>query len=331
MKLLMSLCAVAALSVAVNDRAEAQAPQPPLALDGKILLGEVRGRIDHMAVDLGRRRLFVAELENDSVGVVDLDARKVIHVITDAKTPQGVGYLPSADMLYVANGGDGMLRMFAGEGYRAVERMQLGEDADNVRVDAVAQEIFVAYGDGAVAVIDATTRKKRADIALASHPESFQLDRRNGRVFVNEPKRQAITVVDRAAGKVIARWKIDNASNFAMALNEEAGHVLVVYRTPARLVAFAAMTGEIVAGRDTCGDVDDVFVDAKRRKVYVSCGEGFVDVFDARDGKYQRVAQIATMAGARTSLFVPELDRLFVAARATPQAPAAIWVFRPAP
>jgi len=72
-----------------------------------------------------------------------------------------------------------------------------------------------------------------------------------------------------------------------------------------------------------------MFVDAKRRRVYVSCGEGFVDVFDS--DPYKLVERIPTTKGARTSLLVPEIDRLFVAARAAAEAPAAIWVFRPGP
>src|SRR5262249_57881140 len=83
---LLSLAAVAVL-VASEGRAQAQTP---LVLEAKIQLGDVRGRIDHMAVDLARRRLFVAELENDSVAVVDLDGRKVMQVITDVKGPQGL-------------------------------------------------------------------------------------------------------------------------------------------------------------------------------------------------------------------------------------------------
>lgn len=86
-----------------------------------------------------------------------------------------------------------------------------------------------------------------------------------------------------------------------------------------------------VAKLETCGDADDVFVDAKRRRIYVSCGEGAVDVIELRETGYGRVAKIATVPGARTSLFVPELDRLYLAVRATTGAPAAIWVFRPMP
>jgi DNA-binding beta-propeller fold protein YncE len=305
--------------------------QAPLTLEAKIPLGDIRGRIDHLAVDLARRRLFVAELENDSVGVVDLDGRKVIHVITDVRRPQGLGYLPSTDTLYVANGGDGSLRMFQGNEYRAVERIPLGDDADNVRIDAAVGRVFVSYGEGALAIVDAQSGLKIDDIGLTAHPEGFQLDRRTNRIYVNDPKGQSIVVIDRATGRPAAIWRTGNATNFPMALNEASDHVLVVFRNPAKLVVFAATNGAVVTSADTCADADDMHMDAKRRRVYVSCGGGFVDVFNAEGGAYQRVARMATVPGARTSLYVADLDRLFVAARATPEEPAAVWVLRPEP
>jgi hypothetical protein len=305
--------------------------QTPLMLEAKIPLGDVRGRIDHMAVDLARRRLFVAELENDSVAVVDLDGSGVMRVITDVKRPQGLGYLPSTDTLFVANGGDGSVRMFQGNEYRAVERLHLGGDADNVRVDAAVERVFVSYGAGALAIIDAPSRSKIDDIGLTAHPESFQLDRRTNRIYVNDPEGQSIVVVDRATGRPSAIWPTGNATNFPMALDEASNRVLVVFRNPAKLVVFAASNGTVVTDADTCADADDMFVDAKRRRLYVSCGDGFLDVFSTDGGAYRRLARVTTVAGARTSLYVPELDRLFVAARATAEAPAAVWVFRPQP
>jgi DNA-binding beta-propeller fold protein YncE len=321
----LSLTLVGA-SVASGSRAEAQRP---LVLEAKIPLGDVRGRIDHMAVDLARRRLFVAELENDSVGVADIDSRKVVHVITDVSRPQGLGYVASTDTLFVANGGNGSLRMFQGAEYRAVERIHLGDDADNVRVDAEGNQVFVSYGNGALAVIDVAARSKIADVALPAHPESFQLDRRTNRIYVNIPAAQAVAVVDRALGKSTASWQTGNGSNFPMALDEASNRVLVVLRNPAQLVVFAMQNGSQVTRVDTCADADDMFVDAKRRRAYVSCGDGFLDVFDIANEEYRRLARVATVAGARTSLYVPEMDRLFVAARATPEAPAAVWIFRP--
>ena len=166
-----------------------------------------------------------------------------------------------------------------------------------------------------------------SDVALAAHPESFQLDRQSNRIYVNVPKEQAIIVLDQASGHRIASWSTGNGSNFPLALNAAAGHVLVVLRNPAALVAFAASSGTAVAQVEPCGDADDMFVDTRRRRVYVSCGDGFLDVFDAN--AYKLLERIPTVKRARTSLFIPEIDLLFVAARATAEAPAAVWAFRP--
>src|SRR5262245_49248043 len=89
--------------VGVARPAAQTAESQPLELEAKIPLGDVAGRIDHLAVDLSRQRLFVAELGNDSVAVVDLNARNVRHIIAGLKAPQGIGYLPSSDMVFVAS------------------------------------------------------------------------------------------------------------------------------------------------------------------------------------------------------------------------------------
>jgi len=105
--------------------------------------------------------------------------------------------------------------------------------------------------------------------------------------------------------------------------------VLAVFRHPAMLGAFQAQDGRRVASVQTCGDSDDLFVDMKRSLVYVICGEGYVDVFAARGDSYASLGRIATLPGARTGLFIPEIDRLTVAARARGSEPAAVWVLRP--
>src|SRR5262249_23605162 len=180
--------------------------------------------------------------------------------------------------------------------------------------------VFVGYGDGALAIIDPATNGKIADIPLHAHPESFQLARTDRRIFVNVPKAGEIAVVDRFAGKQIASWVIENGSFFPMTLDEASGRVLVAFRSPARLGVFSLRDGSTVAMVDACGAADDVSL------VSLSCGDGSLDVFEPQGDTYRRTAHIATISGARTSLFIPEVDRLFVAARANPGEPAALWV-----
>jgi hypothetical protein len=309
----------------------AQMSSPHLVLESKIPLGEVSGRIDHLGIDLKRQRLFVAELGNDSVGVVDLAAGKMLRTIPGMSEPQGVAYVPFADSVYVANGGDGSVRVLRGDDLAPIARIELGSDADNVRVDAQRNRVLVGYGKGALAVIDPVSRTKAADFLLEAHPEGFQIDETGTRAFVNLPDVRAIGVVDLAQGKSRSLPTQDARSNFPMAIDGAAHRVLVVFRSPPILLALSSQDGQIAAKVETCKDADDVFVDAKRGRIYVSCGEGVVDVLELAGAGYRQLAHVPTVPGARTSLFVPELDRLLVAARANAGEPAAIWVFRPAP
>jgi DNA-binding beta-propeller fold protein YncE len=284
-----------------------------------------------MAIDLKRQRLFVAELGNDSVGVVDLASRSLFRTIAGLDEPQGVGYDPATDTLLVANARDGSVKLFEGNAYTAAGQIELGSDADNIRIDSTTGQVIVGYGRGGLAVINPSTRSKVQNIPLRAHPESFQIDANTSRIFVNLPDAQAVTVVDSKSGKTVASWPTDKGGNFAMAVDRDRGQLLVAFRSPPELVVFSMADGKSISKAETCGDVDDLFVDAKRLRVYVSCGAGYIDVFEIDATTYRRTARIPTVVGARTSLYVPELDRLLVASRAGPAGPAAIWVFKPLP
>ena len=311
--------------------ATAQTAGAPLVLEAKIPLGQVSGRIDHLGVDLKRQRLFVAELGNNSLGVVDLSAGKVLRMISGMSEPQGVAYVPFADSVFVANAGDGSVHVLRGDDLAPIGRIELGEDADNVRVDTQRNRVLVGYGKGALAVIDPATRTKVADIRLKGHPESFQIDETGTEVFVNVPDARDIEVADLASDTNRSLPTRGAGSNFPMAIDGAAHRVLVGFRSPPTLMALSSQDGQVVTKTETCGDADDVFVDPKRHRVYVSCGEGAIDVLELREAEYRRLARVPTVSGARTSLFVPELDRLFVAVRARSGELAAIWVFQPLP
>ena len=304
---------------------------PVLELESKVPLGAVNGRIDHLAFDLSRKHLFIAELQNNSVGVVDLGSGRLLHRITGLSEPQGVGYVPSVDMLFVANGGDGSVRVFKGGDFTPSGLQALNSDADNVRVDAETAHVYVGYGAGALAVIDPATRMKIKNIALPAHPESFQITRTTRQIFVNLPNAGSIVVLGNMGDALHATWSTANdQGNFAMTIDEENQRVLVVFRNPPKLSVRDMRSGAVIAEHDTCGDVDDIFVDAKRRRVYVTCGEGFIDVLNA-SADYARMVRVTTRPGARTSLFIPPLDRLAVAARASGSEPAELWIYRATP
>ncbi len=308
------------------------AEQAMLELEYKVPLGEVKGRIDHLALDVARRRLYVAELGNDTLGVIDLKNRAVLRTISGLKEPQGAGYEPSTDSVYVANAGDGSVRIFQGEDLVPVGRIALGSDADNVRIDSAAHRVYVGHSDGAIAVIDAASRSTVSDIHLKDHPEGFQLDPGGPAIWINIPGNREIAIVDRASGRQIASWPMEQwGGNFPMALQSDRGRLAVVFRQPARLAVFNTKTGQVLDSAETCGDSDDVFVDAKRHRLYVSCGDGYIDVFSETAQGLVRGARVPTIHGARTALYSPELDRLFLGVRASGNSTASVWVFKAAP
>lgn len=319
------LVALVALASAPGCRAQ---PTPggrdaALVLERTIPLTGVRGRIDHLAIDPQHRRIFVAELGNGSVEAIDLASGASLGRITGLKEPQGLAYLPALDELAVASGGDGSIRFYHAGDLKPDGVMEVGGDADNMRVDASGR-IVVGYGSGALAVIDPADRKVVANLALPAHPESFRL--KGPTVFVNLPDAQRIVVGNLASGKITATWPAAHGFNFPLALDAAGATLAVVYRLPARLQLIDAITGATTLDRATCGDADDVFFDETRRRIYVTCGAGAVDVVDLLHP--DRSQRISTRSGARTGLYVPELDRLFVAARG---ADAALLVYRPRP
>lgn len=328
-------CVVAAaLLGAAPARAEA-----PLQLEAKIALPDVIGQLDGLAIDRAHGRLFVAELGNDSVGVVDLAGKKLVHRLPHLKEPRGLAYLASSDTLYVASGLDGALRLFRGSALAAAGVIAVGPEPDEIRADAASGLVYVGYGGGAIAVIDDATRQIRGEITLREHPAGLALTPDGKRLLVNVAAAHEIAVIDTAADKRTAGWLLpDGRDNVPLALEGE--RVITVFRRPPLLAALSAKDGKTLATLPTCIDAGGVFVDAARRRLYVVCGEGVVDVLERADAGFRRLARLPTGAGARTALFSPELDRLVVAVPATPanavseaapRAPAALWLFRPSP
>jgi len=300
----------------------------PLELVQTIALPDVQGRIDHLDIDLDGERLFVAALGNDTVEVVDLRAGRRSARLEHLQEPQGVAYVPTAKRLFVANGRGARVDVFADAPLASAGHVEGLEDADNVRYEPSSGRIYVGYGS-ALAAIDASTLKLVAQLKLAGHPESFQLGSRDSRIFVNVPTARQIAVVDRNKQSVLATWSLgDMKANFAMALDEPEHRLFVATRQPAALLVHDTETGKRVANLSIGGDADDLFFDAERKRIYVICGQGVIDVVQQRDADhYQSVAQVPTAPGARTGLLAAARKTLYVAVPARGPSPAEIRVY----
>jgi DNA-binding beta-propeller fold protein YncE len=275
----------------------------------------VEGRIDHLSADVTGERVFVSAFANGTLEVVDLAQGHRTAQIKGLKSPQGVAYVASNGNLYVASGGDGTVRSFDSRTLKPLHDVSLGENADNVHYDKVHDQLLVGYGSGAIAALGLDL-SRRANFALPVHPESFQLTEDGKQVFVNLPDNRSIASIDLGNQSVNSTWGHPSASgNFAMSLDNTIHRLFIPCRQPARLQVVNSDIGRITAWTMTVGDADDIFIDEARRMVYVIGGDGFVDVLYVRehDAMVSR-ARVPTSPGARTGLYIPEWNKLLVAA-----------------
>src|SRR5881275_389697 len=291
------------------------AEEKALKLKQTIALPGVEGRIDHLAFDGAGERLFVCALGNNTVEVVDLHKGERIHSITGLGAPQGIAYVPELNRMFIANDKGGIFKIYDGKSFQAVGELDFKDEADNVRYDDATKKIYVGFGSGGIAAVNAPDGKQIGSIKLSAHPEAFELEKNGKRIFVNVPNARQVAVIDRDKGEIVAQWKTDLAfGNFPMALDEANHRLFVGCRLPSKLVVLNTESGEVAAKIDISGDPDDLFYDAKRHRIYAICGAGKIDIIEQTDPNiYAASAKVNTADGARTGLFVSEGETLFVA------------------
>jgi DNA-binding beta-propeller fold protein YncE len=291
-------------------------------------------------VDLKGNRLFVAGLENKTVEVVDLGAGKRVQSLTGFAKPQGVFYVPAVKKLFVADGNDGTCKIIDGKTLKPVGTVSLSLGADLVDYDARAKQLYVGHGGkdagkdyGEISLIDVVAGKKALDIRTEAHPGAILVDGPRDRVFVVIPETSQVVVVDRKKHAITQKWTVaDKARTVSLALDAPHRRLFVGTRNPARIVVLDTETGKEVATMPTVGTLDGIFFDAASKRIYASGGDGFVDVHRQVDADhYEPLGHVPTGPVARTSLFVPELKRLFVAVPRNENRGAEIRVFEAQP
>jgi len=293
----------------------------------------VTGRIDHMGIDVGRQRLFVAALGSNEVLVLNLRTGQLLQTLRDFDEPQSVYYVAQTNRLFVSDGGDGTCVVLDGANYNRLAITGFGEDADNIRYDADANEVYVGYGSGGLGVLDGASGSVQRRVLLPVHPEAFELEPDSKRIFVNLPHDGAITVTDRDGQRPVDTWALESAwDNYPMALDASQHRLYVGCRKPAAVLVYDTHNGRRVASVPIHGDVDDLFYDSARRHLYVACGAGFLDVIEPQGAEaFARTASIATAPGARTALYVPVLARLYLAVPAHGTQKAEVRVYQVLP
>ena len=306
--------------------------KPPLELVGKISLNGPSGRLDHLTLDAKGSRLFVANMANNSLDVVDLKGGKLVRQISDQKGIQGVAYAADLDRVFVGNGAGDSCNVFDGRDYKLLKSFEL-PDTDNVRYDSRTQRVYAAHAEKALAVIDAKSLELHGDIKLPGSPEAFQLEKARPILYLNAPSANMVVAIDLQKDEVVRRWPLKLAgANYPLTIDQAAHRVFAGCRKPPAIVVLDSESGKEICSVSIPGDLDDLFFDAKRRRLYASCGEGFIAVIRQIDAdRYEPVAKVVTKKGARTSLFDPDSGRLYlVVPRHEGEATGGpeIWIYR---
>jgi len=305
------------------------ASEYPLTEAMSVPLQGVEGRIDHLAADITGKRVFIAALGNNSIEVVDLASGTRTKSISGFSEPQGICYDPESDRLFIACGGDGNCKVLDGQTFKTIATIPLGEDADNVRYDSNSHRVFIGHGRGALAIFDAKTGARLDEIHLSGHPESFQIETNGNHLFVNIPSMATVAEVDLTKKKVAETWVPRGTMNFPMALDETNHRLFIGCRHPAKVLVYSTSSGKFIADVDIGADADDIFYDPFSKSLFVSCGSGSVDVIEQLGpDTYRKKRSKVCGTGARTSLFIPELETLCVAVPHRNAQSAKLLVFR---
>lgn len=315
----------------------------PLRLVGTIPMPNVKGRLDHMDVDVKGQRLFVAGLENGSLEVVDLSAGKRLRSLPGFQKPQGIAYVGELNKIFVASGDDGMVRVFQGDSLELLGSLKLELGPNRVAYDPHSKLLYVGYGGkdagkdyGEVGIIDARTDKHVGDIQAAAHPSEILLDRSGRTVFVAVSVANQIQVVDAKKRQVVSTFPVSSQRPGDGAFDESTHRLFLGTRTPPTMTVMDSASGKEIASLPTVEGMDGVYFDAAHKRVYVSGGRGFdvgfVFAYQQMDADhYEFVGKVPTRPGAGTSFWAAELNRLYIAAPAHENEEAAILVFEPRP
>jgi len=333
-KLKLSLMAAFLLSAQVVAAQNAA----PLKLAAKYEMpASVKGRFDHLGIDGAGNRLFVVAEEAKEVLVFDLATGKFIREIK-VEHPHAVLYREDLNRIYITDEGKGVLNIYDGKTYDPVKTVALKVDADSIGYDPATKYLYIDNGgDNAhemftmLSVVDTTAATKIADIKIDGDTlEAMALEKSGERLFLNNPAKNEVEVIDRKANKLVTSWPVKlGKSNATMALDESVHRLFVGCRSGA-IVVFDSQTGKELQALPVGKGVDDLMFDPASKRIYAaSGGTGAVDVYKETDpDHYQSLGHVPSGPGAKTGLLVPQLNRIFVPVPPRGTTPGEVYVYQ---
>lgn len=316
------------------------AQQAPLRLVQTFTLPGVTGKFDHMTVDWKNKRAFAAASQHGTIEVLDLTTGKTLKSIPNKGKPAGIIYSPQLDKVVYSTDA-GWVRFLNPNSLEIEGDLQTAEDADSMGFDQQGQVVFVDTGGkdagtpySIFAPIDIKTQKNLGNVKIdGNRLEAVCIETSGPRGFVNDTALNKVVIFDRVTHQETGSWDISQVAreNVPMGLDEADHRMFIGTRKPGMLLVLDTDSGKVVAHLPATGFADDLSYDAKRKRIYMSGGDGFIDIYQQKSpDNYEQIGKIPTRTQARTSHWVPELDRLYLEVPAiNPGDPMEVRVFAP--
>lgn len=318
----------------------------PFAFEASIVMPDVPWGpySDYLATDVAGGRVFATPQAAHAVAVFDAKASKLVTMVHGIGNPHGVFYSNRAKRLFVDDGEAGEVKVFDGNDFKLIKKIPVAAGANGSTFDPSTQLLYVNNGGrdagldySLVSVIDTTTSTKVADIRIdALFLEASVIDPATHRLYLNLEDKNAVAIIDLNTRKVVGSWPITHSHhNMPMAFDADHQRLYIGCRDGDMHGSIAVVDLKSGAELNTLpigGWVDSIYYDAKRQRIYSSSGTGHLETYQLLpDGKYQKLESMDTAVMAKTSVYSPELDRMYVSVPHLGSTLAKILVFKPTP
>ncbi len=313
--------------------------KPPLKLIATTPMSGFTGDFDHFGLDLRGNRLFLASEDQKTVEVFDLRTGERIQSIKGFGQPLTMAFQAEANRLIVTDGGDtDAVELVDCKDYKIISTLKLGPGVDHGVYNPLNKYFYVENGGGpdgkthVLTVIDTQSFKQVGEVPglPGSSNEGMVIDRQGKKLYVNLTGTDEVGVIDLSTRQLIARWPLPDVHvAHAIALDEPNHRLFTATRKPAQFIVFNTDTGKVVTTLPCVGVNSDMSFDVARKRIYVT-GSETASVFAQRDADhYEHIAEVPTAYRAKSSIFVPELNRLYVAdsGKGKPDAKLALQIF----
>ncbi|MBK5187194.1 MAG: alkaline phosphatase family protein [Gemmatimonadaceae bacterium] len=278
-------------------------------LAARLPLGDAQGW-DYLAFEPRSRLLYISH-ERD-VLVVNPASGRIVDTIRNTPGVHGIAFAPELGRGFISDGDDSSVTIFALATRRVLGRVVTGGDPDAIVFDSVSDRVFTMNADGkSTTAIDAATGKVAGTLALGGGPEFAVADGR-GHLFVNIETTSELVEIDTRTLALEHRWPVSPcATPSALSMDRARRRLFLGCRNHV-LAVVDANAGGVLQSFAIGDHVDASVFDADRRLVFVSNGDGTMNVLGERGDSLVMLDTVRTQAGAKTMAFDPSTHELFL-------------------